>query len=343
MSSFYHLLIFSAIILLLSWGAPQVEPRPTLRASMADRYKLWMAEHNKFYHTETEQETRFRIFQENVNYIVSFNAAGNRSYTLGVNQFTDLTNEERLARFTGYQPPRVWNASTNFIYDESVSLAELPPSWDWREKGAVTRVKSQTCGNCWLFAGVAEVESVNFIAGKKLEILSEQEIMDCDDLPGKGGCNGGWVQEVYEYVKHYSLTTEANYPNKPEAQTCNRTKKAGKRDALVKDFVNMPSYISDEELMKAVVQRPVVVGIDVSSPDIGAYKSGVFTGKCDFKLNHAMVIVGYGESDDGMKYWIMRNSWSAGWGDGGYIKIQRGTGRKEGLCGINLTPSYPVV
>uniref|UniRef100_A0A7N0TK37 Uncharacterized protein n=1 Tax=Kalanchoe fedtschenkoi TaxID=63787 RepID=A0A7N0TK37_KALFE len=341
MSSFNHLLIFS-VILLLSWGVPQVEPRPTLRSSMADRYKLWMAEHNKFYHTETERETRFLTFQENVNYIESVNAVGNTSYTLGVNQFADLTNEELVARFTGYQPPRVWNASTNFRYDESVSLAELPPSWDWREKGAVTPVKSQTCGNCWLFAGVAEVESVNFIAGKELEILSEQEIMDCQDLPGKGGCNGGWVQEVYDYVKHNSLTTEANYPTQPGAQTCDLAKKAGKRDARVTDYVNLPSYISDEELMKAVVQRPVAVGIDVRSPDIGAYKSGVFTGNCDFNHNHVMVIVGYGESD-GLKYWILRNSWSAGWGDGGYIKIQRGTGRQEGLCGINMTPSYPVV
>ncbi|CAM8884803.1 unnamed protein product [Rhodiola kirilowii] len=55
-----------------------------------------------------------------------------------------------------------------------------------------------------------------------------------------------------------------------------------------------------------------------------------------------MSIVGFGKSKRKLKYWIVRNSWSEGWGDGGYIKIQRGSGLKEGRCGINLTPSYPV-
>ncbi|KAL9661497.1 hypothetical protein QQ045_026321 [Rhodiola kirilowii] len=340
MESLHHFLLLSSI-LFLSFAA-RMDARVPHYSSMVDRYRHWKVEHSKIYPTADESERRFEIFQENVNYIDAFNADINKTYTLGLNQFTDLTREERIARLAGYRPPRIWNASANY-QPETVELDALPTSWDWRKKGAVTPVKDQTCGNCWLFAGVANVESVNFIATGKLSILSEQEIMDCDDLPGKGGCNGGWPQEVYEYVRHYSLTTEASYPNKPEAQKCDISKKKNRarRSARVSSFVNMPAFLSDEELMAAVVKRPVVVGVDVSSLDFGSYKSGVFTGHCNFKLNHVVQVVGFGE-ENGLKYWIARNSWGPGWGDGGYIKIQRATGRKEGLCGVNLTPSYPV-
>ncbi|KAL9664652.1 hypothetical protein QQ045_020057 [Rhodiola kirilowii] len=313
------------IIFLLLWGV-QAEPSSYLGESMVDLHKSWMVEHNKVYPNEIEKEKRFKIFQENVKYINEFNAAGDKPYKLGVNQFTDLTNEERVARYTGYTPPREWNANSKLQY-EKVSVKDLPEKWDWREKGAVTPVKNQYCGNCWLYAGVAEVESLHYIKTKELVELSEQEIMDCDDLPGKGGCNGGWIQEVYAYVMHYNLTTEKDYPTTGDSKTCDKSKRRRNRVAHVRDFVNMPSYLSDEELMAAVLRQPVARHI---------------YGNCSYNLNHAMSIVGFGKSKRKLKYWIVRNSWSEGWGDGGYIKIQRGSGLKEGRCGINLTPSYPV-
>lgn len=36
---------------------------------------------------------------------------------------------------------------------------------------------------------------------------------------------------------------------------------------------------------------------------------------------HAMVIVGWGVTPKGLKYWEVRNSWGVGWGDKGYCKI----------------------
>lgn len=55
-----------------------------------------------------------------------------------------------------------------------------------------------------------------------------------------------------------------------------------------------------------------------------------------------MAIVGYGATVDGTKYWIVRNSWGTGWGEQGYIRIQRGVRSKYGKCGIAMTPSYPI-
>ena len=70
------------------------------------------------------------------------------------------------------------------------------------------------------------------------------------------------------------------------------------------------------------------------------YHSGVYTTK-DCKngpddVNHAVVAVGFG-TENGVDYWLVKNSWSTKWGDNGYFKIQRGVN----MCGINNCNSYP--
>lgn len=68
----------------------------------------------------------------------------------------------------------------------------------------------------------------------------------------------------------------------------------------------------------------------------------MFTGYCGTELNHGVAAVGYGSDSKGRKYWIVRNSWGPGWGEGGYIKLQRGIDDPEGKCGIAMEASYPV-
>lgn len=51
----------------------------------------------------------------------------------------------------------------------------------------------------------------------------------------------------------------------------------------------------------------------------------------DNKTDHAVLLVGYG-TENGVPYWLIKNSWSHNWGDNGFIKI------KHGLCGVEKRP-----
>lgn len=112
--------------------------------------------------------------------------------------------------------------------------------------------------------------------------------------------------------------------------------------ATISDFENVPSN-DEEALLKAVSQQPVSIAINGHEPNFHMYSGGVYTGECSNRLTHAVAVVGYGTSEDGQKYWLIRNSWGDSWGENGYMKIQRDSGVSGGLCGLAMEPSYPVV
>ena len=81
---------------------------------------------------------------------------------------------------------------------------------------------------------------------------------------------------------------------------------------------------------------PIGAGIDATS-ELEAYTGGIFTQNKLFSLiNHEVSIVGWGVSNDGIEYWVVRNSWGTYWGDSGYFRI------KQGDLGINRQGDWGV-
>ncbi|KAB5548043.1 hypothetical protein DKX38_011449 [Salix brachista] len=153
------------------------------------------------------------------------------------------------------------------------------------------------------------------------------------------GCNVGLMDEAFKFIEqNKGLTAEANYPYKGTDGPCNANK-AASHAAKITGFEDVPAN-SEAALMKAVARQPVSVSIDAGGFDFQLYSSGIFAGSCDTQLDHGVAAVGYGVSD-GSKYWLVKNSWGAQWGEEEYIRMQKDISAKEGLCGIAMQASYP--
>ncbi|KAL3534314.1 hypothetical protein ACH5RR_002775 [Cinchona calisaya] len=328
-------LLFSSLFM-LGVLASQAISRNLNEASMIEKHEKWMAQYGRVYKNEAEKANRYKIFKENVEFIDSFNKAGTKSYNLGINQFADLTNEEFRAARNGYKPKEC--IGTLFRYE---NVSAVPSTMDWRKKGAVTGIKDQgQCGCCWAFSAVAAMEGIHQLKTGKLISLSEQELVDCDTNGEDQGCNGGLMDDAFNFIiSNNGLTTEANYPYQAVDGTCNTNKEAN-HVAKITGFEDVPAN-NEAALLKAVAHQPVSVAIDASGSAFQFYKNGVFTGDCGTELDHGVTAVGYGTSSDCTKYWLVKNSWGTRWGENGYIRMQRDIDAQEGLCGIAMQASYP--
>ncbi|KAE8655809.1 Senescence-specific cysteine protease SAG39 [Hibiscus syriacus] len=335
---FTYLAIIALIVLVGANLVCEATSRTTVEdASMYERHRQWMSQFGRIYSDNNERQKRFNIFKQNVALIDSFNNANNKPYKLAVNQFADLTNEEFTASRNGFKGHMCSNKATTFKYENVTAL----PSVDWRKKGAVTPIKDQgQCGCCWAFSAVAAMEGVTKLTTGTLISLSEQELVDCDTKGEDQGCQGGLMDDAFRFIqKNKGLTTESNYPYKGVDDTCNANEEAN-HAATIKGFQDVPAN-SEDALQKAIVNQPVSVAIDAGGFDFQFYSSGVFTGPCGTQLDHGVTAVGYGQDDDGTKYWLVKNSWGSTWGEQGYIRMERDVDAKEGLCGIAMQASYP--
>ncbi|KAM7498005.1 hypothetical protein LguiA_022419 [Lonicera macranthoides] len=306
---------------------------------MYERHKNWMSSYGCMYKDNDEKDKRFMIFKANVEYIESFNKAMNKNYKLGVNEFADLTTEEFKGLRNGFKRDHGYaSPATSFKYE---NMTVVPSTIDWRMKGAVTPIKDQgECGCCWAFSAVAAMEGITQLKTSKLISLSEQQLVDCDTYGEDHGCEGGLMDSAFKFIQqNHGLAAEANYPYKGVDNTCNLNETVN-HAATITGHEDVPKN-NENALLKAVANQPVSVAIDAGGSDFQFYSSGVFTGECGTELDHGVAVVGYGTSDDGTMYWLVKNSWGTRWGEEGYIRMQRGVDAKEGLCGIAMEASYP--
>ncbi|KAI3421405.1 Pept_C1 domain-containing protein [Psidium guajava] len=147
------------------------------------------------------------------------------------------------------------------------------------------------------------------------------------------------MDDAFEFIiGNHGLTTETNYPYQAVDGTCNAREEAP-RAAKITGYEDVPSN-SESALLKAVAHQPVSIAVDAGESAFQFYSSSIFTGECGTDPDHGVAAVGHGTSEDGTKYWLVKNSWGTGWGEEGYIRMKRDIDAKEGLCGIAKQASY---
>lgn len=300
------------------------------------------SEHDKSYGTDEEELKRKEIFAEHLKTINLHNylfSKGLRSYTMGVNKFTDLSHQEFIEMMNGWK--KVNRTSVGATYLSPNIPLNIPGSVDWRTKGYVTPVKDQKqCGSCWAFSATGSLEGQNFRKTGELVSLSEQNLVDCSGSYGNEGCNGGLMDNAFKYIKENGgIDTEESYPYEGKDDKC-RYDPASK-GATDKGFTDIPSG-NEAKLTEAIATvGPISVAIDASHPSFQMYKKGVYDEEsCSSEsLDHGVLAVGYG-TQDGKDYYLVKNSWGIRWGDNGYIYMSR---NKKNQCGIATAASYPIV
>jgi len=316
-----------------------------LTTASQDRFDDFVHTFGRNYATPYEKEYRKKVFYESLRLIDAENAK-DKPYKLGVTNFADLTFAEWRSQYlNGYVKSSQRNVSSG-VFSAPAGFVE-PDSVDWTTKGAVTPVKNQAqCGSCWSFSTTGALEGAAFISGRPLTSMSEQNILDCDT--GGNKCGGGSMEQAFGWVETNGVCTETSDPYVCQSQTsaqCTGSKCSSCTKALnpgdVTGFTNVPQ--SEGGLEAAVAQQPVSVAIEADKTVFQHYTSGVLTNEaCGENLDHGVLAVGYG-TDNGQKYWKVKNSWGTTFGENGYIRIEKGSAEVGGECGIRKDASYPTV
>lgn len=244
----------------------------------------------------------------------------------------------------------------------------LPESFDSRTawpacSGVIGYVWDQgPCGSCWAFGGVSAASDRYCIHNTSPTniFFSPEDMVTCCDSCGQG-CDGGYPSSVWDYLVSTGIVTGRqaeddvsafcqNYafdhcdhhctgayapcgdiqPTPDCSQECNAAYgKSWSDDTYY--FSTAYGVPSDEASIQTEIMNfgPIEVAFDVYA-DFETYVTGIYKHSAGSYLGgHAVRMLGWGV-ENGVKYWLVANSWNSDWGEKGLFKIIRGVDE----CGI---------
>ncbi len=264
------------------------------------------------------QRMREEIGKQQLSFRVGYNAAMTRT----------------IAQLCGTKAPQNWWQTAKAKNLAKIAAAKLkasvalPTQWDWRDHNGVTAIRDQgSCGSCWAFGTIGAFECFLLARNSVTADLSEQHLVSCN--PWGYGCNGGWW--AFDLLVNPGAVLESQFPYVAADVPC----PSGLTYAYQASgwaYVDGENQIANTQKIKEAIYQigPVAAAVYVG-PYFQAYTGGVFDKEeakggflscsADKAVNHAILLVGW---DDAQGAWILRNSWSAGWGEAGYMRIKYG-------------------
>ena len=296
------------------------------------QFTEWRQTHGKLYATPSEADYRLQIFSGQLDFIDESNNQYNEAITaqgkelsgpmFEMNHFGDLTQEEFSARYTGGKPSnQEYIEQANPDYDnESESSDLIEEQRILGQTPFVPKIRQQgSCGSCWAFSTIVEVERSYFAQTGKVIDLSQQELVDCDKQ--NGGCDGGWPEYAFDYIKANGIHTSSDYPYRGARTNCQKSKPG----AIPFTSYGISAWTPWSASYSAKLSQKQIY------PSVGIFSSGKFRylGKPDDEFDAKLS----GDCSKSMDHlvaqrWFVNgvasivNSWGTGWGVGGFKKIK---------------------
>jgi C1A family cysteine protease len=296
--------------------------------SPKELFKAWHLLFNKEYTLDAEEaKQRFRNFKVRLAEIREHNAK-NLPYTLGLNQFSDLTYTEFEAMYLtekhqGYP-------TQNFLSDDDdddLTKRNLQSNLTINWTAFYPPVRDQgKCGSCWAFSVTGSIDGNRGIKNNgPRNYTSPQQLVDCDR--SQRGCNGGKYASAFSNLQKTGIMLDSSYPYKAKQGFCQFNRSNSTNTTLVK--LNGTKFCDNGKNIKCsegivqglLLNGPLSVSIDASS-HFGSYRGGIYNATCGHEHNHAINLVGFGfDNATNLNYWLIRNSWNTRWGEMGYARV----------------------
>jgi hypothetical protein len=210
--------------------------------------------------------------------------------------------------------------------------SELPDEVfdDLRQTNCLFLPRNQgICGSCYAFAAISLMEYLYCRKTGELLAFSEQYVLDCGRQYIKGGglsgCQGGFIDQTPHFFQNFGLERRSIYPYRMKDSFCPYNPEYDlKRAGFVRTNIRRAWKVPVEEFASVLKFSPIMVSVRLAA-DFSEYGGGVHPGNCDQSNKfHAMLVIGHGRESN-QDYWLVRNSFSVGWGVGGYYKLSKAT------------------
>jgi len=325
--------------LLTTYGVYEMVNQKSVTAGVDNQWVQWKQNNGKSYGNDAQEQHHYANFKWNQNYIAENQVSG---LVLALNKFADLSLAEFKAMYMGAnEAPKYLNRFKNF---SRLSTASSSADVDWRNENKVTPVRDQAqCGSCWAFSAIASAESSYLFQKSGTSPsdvnFSEQQLVDCaGGVYGNQGCNGGLMDNAFDYISDNGVRTSASYPYTAQDGTCRASSSTTVDDFVYNGYTDVPAGECDQ-LAAALQTTPLSIAVAASS-NWQLYQGGLLPASCSTQLDHGVFLVGQKTDSDG-SYWIVKNSWGPSWGESGFIRLNKDNGScGANSCGLCNSASY---